>query len=131
MDVAIFFSKQNMSTDVCVFFEYRKKSDNGFDKSFTIKCNKNKDIWKTNRIEIKGTCCWKIVNRNGDSQDITPGVNQRNTLPYISKLKTKKCQDSPKGSETSETSVSSALLGYKNSHEKVLTFLLCQFFLFL
>ena len=112
-------------------FEYRKESDDGFKKSFTIKCNKNKDGCRTNNIEIKGTCCWESVNRDGYIQDFTPGKKQRTYIEYISKLKTKKCQDSPKVSETSKTSVNSALLGYKNSHEIVATFLLCQFFLFL
>ena len=96
-NLAIFFSRQNMCTDVCVFFEYRKKYDGDFDKSFTIKCNKNKNSCRTNSIEIKGTCCWEIVNCNGDSQDFTCGQNQRTFIPYISKLKTKKCVWKEKG----------------------------------
>ena len=112
-------------------FEYRKESDDGFKKSFTIKCNKNKDGCRTNNIEIKGTCCWESVNRDGYIQDFTPGKKQRTYIQYIIKLKTKKCQDSPKDLKNSETLVSSALPGYKKSQKIVATFLLCQFFLFL
>ena len=87
----IFFNKQNICTDVCVFFEYRKESGNGFDKSFTIKCNKNKDGCRTNNIEIKGTCCWEIFDRSGNDQEFTPGQDKEPNIAYISKLKTKKC----------------------------------------
>ena len=80
-----------MCNDICTFLEYRKKSADGFDKSFTIECNRNQDSCRTNSIEIKGTCCWEIVNRNGDSQDFTPVCHTRSFIPYIRKLKTKKC----------------------------------------
>ena len=105
MDISIFFSKQNICTDVCVFFQYRKDSEYGFDRYFTIKCNKNKDGCRTKSIKITGTCCWEIFNRNGHRNNFIPGQNQRTFIGYISKLKTKKCQDTPKGSETSEKSV--------------------------
>ena len=77
--------------NLCVFFEFRKETDDGFGKSFTIKCNKSKDGCRTNNIEIKGTCCWEIFDRNGNDQEFTPGQDKEPNIAYIRKLKTKKC----------------------------------------
>ena len=73
------------------FFDFRKENEDGFGKKFSIQCNKNKDGCRTNNIEIKGTCCWEIFDRHGNSQDFTPGQDKEPTIAYISKLKTKKC----------------------------------------
>ena len=71
---------------------YRVTYGDKIGTTFKILANKAKNRKKILRIETEGTCCWKILDRDGTSEIF--GVDEgRNTksVQYITRIITMKC----------------------------------------
>jgi len=71
--------------------DIEKVDTDGFSQHWKIRANEKKDKARTSYIEIKGTCCWEIADRNGETQEFGLGDAKEPRIAYIKTIKTKKC----------------------------------------
>jgi len=69
----------------------KKVDTDGFSQHWKIKANEKKDRARTSYIEIKGTCCWEITDRHGETEEFGLGEAKEPKIAYIKTIKTKKC----------------------------------------
>jgi len=71
--------------------DIEKVDTDGFSQHWKIKANEKKDRARTSYIEIKGTCCWEITDRHGETEEFGLGEAKEPKIAYIKTIKTKKC----------------------------------------
>ena len=70
--------------------KYEKLSSENKNK-WTIKRNKRKDRVKISYISVKGNCCWKTCDRNGNCDNFELGEEKHPNFQSIFTISTSKC----------------------------------------
>lgn len=66
----------------------------GYTTTWHIKVNQKKNKKRNKRtfkVEIEGTCCWRIHSSDGDFQELGPGDEKTPKIAFISKIQSLKC----------------------------------------